>query len=68
MELSREELLKHTAQSIDPVPLGAITRPYDNVDLTDEELCCRIEKRNKEGKSTFLLRAEYDRRLRQRGL
>lgn len=65
--LSREELDRFTGKSKDPEPRGLITRPNDNVDLTDEELRSRIIERNPD-KPTYLLRREYERRLRQRGL
>ena len=59
---------KFTHASVDPKPLGPVVRIYDNVELTDEELRQRIEERNRQGKPTYLLRLEYERRLRQRGL
>lgn len=68
MELSREELNRLNSESVDPKPFGSITRPYDNVDMKDEDLAEKISARNRAGKPTFLLRMEYDRRLRQRGL
>lgn len=68
MSISREELEKLTAGSVDPNPLGRIARPYDNVNLTDKELVQKIRERNKDGKPTTLLRFEYERRLMQREL
>ncbi len=65
-QLSREELKKFNRESVDPQPWGPIVRGSDNVDLTDEELCRRIEQRIKEGKPTALLRLEYRRRLNER--
>lgn len=66
--LSREELQRLTAGSVDPKPWGRITRPHDNVDLADDKLCSKIEERNSQRKPTHLLRMEYERRLLQRGL
>lgn len=66
--ISREELDKFTQESVDPNALGPIRRPFDNVELTDDELVARIKERNREGKPTYLLRMEYERRLRHRGL
>lgn len=66
--LSKEELERLTNESVDPKPLGRITRPHDNVGLRDDELCSKIEERNSQGKPTYLLRMEYERRLHQRGL
>jgi hypothetical protein len=66
--LSRDELAKLTEGSVDPSPLGRITRPHDNVELTDEELRVKIEDRNAQRKPTYLLRMEYERRLHQRNL
>jgi hypothetical protein len=65
--ISREELDKFTQESVDPNALGPIRRPFDNVELTDDELVTRIKERNREGKPTYLLRMEYERRLRHRG-
>jgi len=62
-ELSHEELRRMTRESIDPHSLGRITRPHDNANLSNEELIRRIESRNAQGKPTFLLRTEYERRL-----
>lgn len=68
MVLSREQLDKLTRDSVDPTPLGSVRRPFDNVDLTDDDLVRTIEERNSQRKPTYLLRLEYDRRLKQRGL
>lgn len=66
MELSKEGLDRLTRKSVDPSPRGTVVRKFHNVDLTDEDLVQRIEKRNKECKPTYLLRMEYQRRLNQR--
>ena len=66
--LSREELQIFTLNSVDPVPRGVISRPFHNTEISDNELRKRIIERNKSGKPTYLLRMEYDRRLKQRGL
>jgi hypothetical protein len=67
MNLSREELDKFTSASLDPKAGGPVRRPFDNVDLTDEELVSRLKERTGV-KPTFLLRVEYERRLKQRGI
>ena len=66
--LSREELNQMTKASVDPKGFGPVTRPHDNADLTDSELRQSILDRNAAQKPTYLLRSEYERRLRQRGL
>lgn len=66
--LSRQEFLELTRNSADPQPRGRVTRDGMNRDLTDRELSSRIRHRNSEGKDTYLLRLEYNRRLRQREL
>jgi hypothetical protein len=67
MELSRDELRILTEQSVDPTGWGPVTRPFDNAELNDSELRQRIISRNRNEQPTYLLRLEYDRRLRQRG-
>lgn len=67
MLLSREDLDIYTSQCVDPTP-DEVCRPAHNVDLTDRELVERINSRNGANKPTYLLRMEYERRLRQRGL
>jgi hypothetical protein len=66
--LSRDELANFTQRSVDPTPWGRVTRDGMNANLTDSELTSRIQQRNAEGKPTYLLRLEYQRRLGQREL
>lgn len=66
--LSKKELERLTGESVDPMkPFGHITRSHDNVGLTDDQLCSKIEELNSQRKPTYLLRMEYERRLRRRG-
>lgn len=66
--ISRDGLSNLTQNSVDPKPFGRVTRDGMNMDLTDVELVGTIEERNSLNKPTYLLRLEYERRLRQRGL
>ena len=65
-KLSRSKLANLTTHSVDPEPLGRITRDGMNSNLTDSELAQRIKSRNDLYKPTYLLRLEYNRRLNQR--
>jgi len=67
MNLSREELDKFTSASVDPSAPKPVRKSFENVDLTDEELVHRLKERTGV-KPTFLLRQEYERRLKQRGI
>ncbi len=65
--MDQNKLDNLSTNSVDPKPLGQIIRSvHENSDLTDTELVKRIEKRNKQGKPTYMLRQEYQRRLNQR--
>lgn len=66
-KLSIDELEELTSNSVDPSPFGKYVNRFDNVDLTDEALINKIKERNEEGKPTYKLRMEYQRRLDQRG-
>jgi hypothetical protein len=65
--LSRMELAAFTADSVDPTPWGPVRREGMNAHLSDAALRALIVSRNTQRKPTYLLRQEYDRRLRERG-
>ncbi len=65
-ELSWKELYDLTQNSVDPKPFNTVRRSFDNANLSDSELVSRIQERNSQNKSTYLLRLEYERRLGNR--
>lgn len=65
--LSRKDLENLTNASVDPTGWGPVRRTNDNEGLSDVELRRKIVDRNLEGKPTYLLRLEYERRLEERG-
>jgi hypothetical protein len=65
--LSETELAAFTANSVDPSPWGPVRREGMNAHLSDAALRALIVSRNMEGKPTYLLRQEYERRLGERG-
>jgi hypothetical protein len=65
--MNQGELDNLTENSVDPQPLGKIRRSvHENSGLTDTELVNTIKTRNEQGKPTYMLRQEYQRRLNQR--
>ena len=64
-KLSRIELETLTDASVDPRPFGRITRAGMNSELTNYELVEKIKQRNKQGRPTYLLRQEYETRLKE---
>jgi len=63
--LSRNELDRFDNESVDPHGWGPVCRGDMNRELSDYEICRRIEERTEAGRPTYLLRLEYDRRLRE---
>lgn len=63
--LSWKELMNLTEDSVDPHPFNTVVRSNMNTGLSDKELVRTIKTRNRQRKPTYLLRLEYQRRLRQ---
>lgn len=59
LTFGRNELEQLTREAADPVGFCPVTRPLDNVGLSDVALVESIRDRNALGKLTYLLRLEY---------
>jgi hypothetical protein len=63
MVLPRKELERLTEESVDRLGTGPYINLFENIELTNSELANLINQRNIQGKNTYKLRAEYERRL-----